>query len=82
MFEYLMPVLVMPIYEGTLLDQTCRTAVARQIEYGTQRGVPGHVGVRVQLRGRASQTTSTGPSGVPGLGLKRGASAEDLVVAP
>ena len=40
MFEYLMPMLVMPTYEGTLLDQTCRTAVERQIAYGAQRGVP------------------------------------------
>ena len=40
MFEYLMPLLVMPTYENTLLDQTCRAAVQRQIEYGTQRGVP------------------------------------------
>ena len=32
--------LVMPSYEGTLLDETCRAAVARQIEYGRQRGVP------------------------------------------
>jgi cyclic beta-1,2-glucan synthetase len=40
MFEYLMPLLVMPTYERTLLDQTCRAAVARQIAYGKKRGVP------------------------------------------
>ena len=40
MFEYLMPLLVMPTYENTLLDQTCKAAVRRQIEYGKQRGVP------------------------------------------
>ena len=40
MFEYLMPQLVMPTYEHTLLDQTAKAAVARQIEYGQQRGVP------------------------------------------
>ena len=40
MFEYLMPLLVMPTYENTLLDETCRAAVERQIEYGRQRGVP------------------------------------------
>ncbi|HYM05594.1 MAG TPA: hypothetical protein VEU11_03465, partial [Terriglobales bacterium] len=34
MFEYLMPLLVMPTYENTLLDQTCKAAVERQIEYG------------------------------------------------
>ena len=40
MFEYLMPLLVMPTYENTLLDQTYRAAVRRQIAYGKQRGVP------------------------------------------
>ena len=40
MFEYLMPLVVMPGYDDTLLDQTCKAAVKRQIEYGRQRGVP------------------------------------------
>jgi ribosomal protein S14 len=40
MFEYLMPLLVMPTYENTLLDQSCRVSVERQIAYGKQRGVP------------------------------------------
>ena len=41
MFEYLMPLLVMPTYENTLLDQTCKAAVEQQIEYGKQRGCRG-----------------------------------------
>ncbi|MGB9493694.1 MAG: glucoamylase family protein [Azonexus sp.] len=81
MFEYLMPLLVMPNYENTLLDQTCKAAVARQIEYGKQRGVPwgvsesgyNTVDVHLNYQYRAF--------GVPGLGLKRGL-AEDLVIAP
>ncbi len=81
MFEYLMPLLVMPTYDNTLLDQTCRAAVARQIEYGRQRGVPwgmsesgyNTVDVHLNYQYRAF--------GVPGLGLKRGL-ADDLVVAP
>src|SRR5471030_2566013 len=40
MFEYLMPMLVMPSYENTLLDYSCKSAVARQIEYGKQIHVP------------------------------------------
>ena len=40
MFEYLMPLLVMPSYPGTLLDQTYRGVVRRQIAYGKQRNVP------------------------------------------
>ena len=81
MFEYLMPLLVMPTYDNTLLDQTCRAAVARQIEYGAQRGVPwgmsesgyNTVDMHFNYQYRAF--------GVPGLGLKRGL-AEDLVIAP
>jgi cyclic beta-1,2-glucan synthetase len=81
MFEYLMPLLVMPTYDNTLLDQTYRTAVARQIAYGKERGVPwgvsesGYNGVDLQLNYQYRAF------GVPGLGLKRFLS-EDLVVAP
>ncbi|RCX32729.1 cellobiose phosphorylase [Thioalbus denitrificans] len=81
MFEYLMPQLVMPSYEHTLLDQTVRAAVARQIDYGQQHGLPwgisesGYNTVDVQLNYQYRAF------GVPGLGLKRGL-AEDLVVAP
>src|SRR5882724_1837299 len=40
MFEYLMPLLVMPTYDRTLLDETCRAVVQRQIEYGRERRIP------------------------------------------
>src|SRR5688572_22365150 len=40
LFEYLMPLLVMRSYPATLLDQSCRMAVRRQIAYGRERGVP------------------------------------------
>jgi cyclic beta-1,2-glucan synthetase len=81
MFEYLMPLLVMPTYENTLLDQTCKAAVARQIEYGKKRSVPwgisecGYNAIDVHLNYQYRAF------GVPGLGLKRGL-AEDLVIAP
>ncbi|HYN77220.1 MAG TPA: glucoamylase family protein, partial [Lamprocystis sp. (in: g-proteobacteria)] len=81
MFEYLMPLLVMPTYDHTLLDQTYQAAVARQIAYGKARGVPwgvsesGYNAVDVQFNYQYRAF------GVPGLGLKRGL-AEDLVIAP
>ncbi|HKQ23804.1 MAG TPA: glucoamylase family protein [Burkholderiales bacterium] len=81
MFEYLMPLLVMPTYENTLLDKTYKAAVERQIEYGGQRGVPwgmsesGYNLVDVQLNYQYRAF------GVPGLGLKRGL-GEDLVISP
>ena len=81
MFEYLMPLLVMPTYDNTLLDQSCMAAVERQIAYGKKREVPwgisesGYNAIDVQLNYQYRAF------GVPGLGLKRGL-AEDLVIAP
>ena len=81
MFEYLMPLLVMPTYEDTLLDQTYRAAVARQIEYGRTRGVPWGISESGYNAVDVSLNYQYRAFGVPGLGLKRGL-AEDLVVAP
>ena len=81
MFEYLMPLLVMPTYENTLLDQTCRVAVERQIAYGDQRGVAWGVSECGYNSVDASLSYQYRAFGVPGLGSKRGL-AEDLVIAP
>lgn len=81
MFEYLMPMLVMPTYSGTLLEQTCRAAVARQIAYGKMRSVPWGVSESGYNTVDASLNYQYSAFGVPGLGLKRGLS-ENLVVAP
>ncbi len=81
MFEYLMPLIVMPAYDGTLLDESCRAAVRRQIEYGGQRGVPWGISESGYNTVDAALNYQYRAFGVPGLGLKRGLS-EDLVVAP
>ena len=81
MFEYLMPLLVMPTYENTLLDRTCRVTVERQIAYGKQRGVPWGISECGYNAVDASLNYQYRAFGVPGLGLKRGL-AEDLVIAP
>ena len=81
MFEYLMPMLVMPGYAGTLLDQTCRAAVARQIEYGNQQGLPWGVSESGYNTQDAHFNYQYRAFGVPGLGLKRGL-GEERVVAP
>lgn len=81
MFEYLMPMLVMPSYAGTLLDQTCRAAVARQIEYGNQLGLPWGVSESAYNVMDGHFNYQYRAFGVPGLGLKRGL-GDDLVVAP
>jgi cellobiose phosphorylase len=81
MFEYLMPLLVMPNYENTLLDHTCRAAVQQQIEYGELRGVPWGISESGYNRTDVHLNYQYRAFGVPGLGLKRGLT-EDLVIAP
>ena len=81
MFEYLMPLLVMPSYENTLLDRTCQAAVRRQIEYGQSRSVPWGISESGYNRIDVHLNYQYRAFGVPGLGLKRGL-AEDLVIAP
>ena len=81
MFEYLMPLLVMPSYEGTLLDQTCQAAVNRQIEHGNLLGLPWGVSESAYSAMDAHFNYQYRAFGVPGLGLKRGL-GEERVVAP
>ena len=81
MFEYLMPLLVMPTYRGTLLDETYRGVVDRQIDYGHERGVPWGVSESGYNKTDAQLNYQYRAFGVPGLGFQRGL-ASDLVVAP
>lgn len=81
MFEYLMPLLVMKNWPGTLLDKTYRAVVRRQIQYGQQRGIPWGVSESAFNAKDVELTYQYQAFGVPGLGLKRGLSA-DAVIAP
>ncbi len=81
MFEYLMPQLIMPSYENTLLEQTCKAAVSRQIEYGRQRAVPWGISESCYNATDVNQVYQYRAFGVPGLGFKRGL-GDDLVIAP
>ncbi|MFC6519467.1 glucoamylase family protein [Undibacterium arcticum] len=81
MFEYLMPLLVMPTFANTLLDQTYHSAVERQIEYGIQRGVRWGISESGYNTFDASLNYQYRAFGVPGLGFKRGL-GDDLVIAP
>ncbi|HET7371725.1 MAG TPA: glucoamylase family protein, partial [Gemmatimonadaceae bacterium] len=81
MFEYLMPLLVMPARPFSLLDQTCLSAVERHMAYAETRGVPWGISESAyNLRDR-HDTYQYRAFGVPDLALKRGL-ASDLVVAP
>ncbi|HEV7231489.1 MAG TPA: glucoamylase family protein [Bacteroidia bacterium] len=81
MFEYLMPLLVMPTYENTLLDQTYKAAVEWQIEYGKQTGLPWGISESGYNTVNTNSNYQYRAFGAPGLGLKRGLE-EDSVIAP
>ncbi|MHC4539983.1 MAG: glucoamylase family protein, partial [Planctomycetota bacterium] len=81
MFEYLMPLLLMPDYDATLLKQSCREAVARQVRYGLRQGVPWGISESCYSQLDSHKAYQYRAFGVPGLGLKQGLH-DDLVVAP
>jgi len=81
MFEYLLPLLFTRSYPETLLDGSCRTAVAHQRRYASRLGVPWGISESAYaLLDRAGHYQYRA-FGVPGLGLKRGL-GDDLVVSP
>jgi cyclic beta-1,2-glucan synthetase len=81
MFEYLMPSLVMRAPAGSLLEQTSRLIVERQIRYGAELGVPWGISESAYNARDLEFTYQYSNFGVPGLGLKRGL-RENTVIAP
>ena len=81
MFEYLMPLLVMRSFPYTLLDQTYRGAVRRQIEYAGERSVPWGISESAYNVRDRHMTYQYRGFGVPDLALKRGL-GKDVVIAP
>jgi cyclic beta-1,2-glucan synthetase len=81
MFEYLMPLLVMRNFPETLLDESCRMAVRRQMDYGAMRGTPWGISESAYVSVDRAGNYQYKAFGVPGLGLKRGL-GDELVVAP
>jgi cyclic beta-1,2-glucan synthetase len=81
MFEYLMPSLVMRAPGGSLLEQTNGLIVRRQIDYGTEVGIPWGISESAYNARDLELTYQYSNFGVPGLGLKRGL-RENTVIAP
>jgi cyclic beta-1,2-glucan synthetase len=81
MFEFLMPALFTRDVEGSLLDQSCRAAVERQISYGRHRRVPWGISESAFAAQGTNSDYQYQSFGVPGLGLKQGLS-KDLVISP
>ena len=80
-FEYLMPLLVMPGYENTLLDQTNKGIVHKQIDYGKKNSVPWGISESGYNTFDAHFNYQYKAFGIPGIGFKRGL-GEDLVISP
>jgi len=81
MFEYLMPSLVMRAPAGSLLEETNRLIVHRQIAFGSERKLPWGISESAYNARDLELTYQYSNFGVPGLGLKRGL-GENAVVAP
>ncbi len=81
MFEYLMPALVMRAPAASLIAQSNRLIVRRQIAYAASRGLPWGVSESAYNTRDLELTYQYSNFGVPGLGLKRGL-GENAVVAP
>src|SRR5690606_12355050 len=71
MFEYLMPPLLTRRYGGTLLEQSCDSAVDVQIAYGKRHGVPWGVSESGYARVDAAGNYQYYAFGVPDLALDR-----------
>lgn len=81
MFEYLMPLLIMPSFPGSLLDHSDRAAVAGQMAYGRRRRVPWGISESAYNLRDQQLTYQYRAFGVPGMGFRRGLD-RDLVIAP
>jgi len=81
MFEYLMPALVMRAPADSLLEQTGRLVVRRQIDYADALDLPWGISESAYNARDLEFTYQYSNFGVPGLGLKRGL-GDNLVVAP
>ncbi|HXV64107.1 MAG TPA: glucoamylase family protein, partial [Vicinamibacteria bacterium] len=81
LFEYLMPLLIMRSYPGTLLHKSCEMAVRSQRSYAAANQVPWGISESAYGLVDRHDNYQYKAFGVPGLGLKRGL-GDELVVAP
>ncbi|MBZ2174133.1 hypothetical protein K8M07_02615 [Schnuerera sp. xch1] len=81
MFEYLMPSLVLKNYKNTLLDETYKTSINIQKNYGSKNNVPWGISESGFFAFDSQLNYQYKAFGVPALGFKRGLK-EELVVSP
>lgn len=81
MFEYLMPPLVMKEPQGSILNQTSKLIIKRQMQYARSKNVPWGISEAAYNARDRELTYQYTNFGVPGLGLKRGL-GQNTVIAP
>ena len=79
-FEYLMPSINIPRYEGSLLDESCKFMLMSQIEYAKELNIPWGISESAFNLKDLKSNYQYKAFGIPWLGLKRGL-ADDLVVS-
>ena len=79
-FEYLMPNINIPKYEGSLLDESCKFLIMNQIEYSKKLGIPWGISEAAFNLKDLHSNYQYKAFGIPWLGLKRGL-ADDMVVS-
>jgi cyclic beta-1,2-glucan synthetase len=81
MFEYLMPLILIKNYRGTLWDESYKSIVRIQRLYGKKLNIPWGISESGFFSFDIQTNYQYKAFGVPGLGLKRGL-AKDMVISP
>ena len=79
-FEYLMPDINVPRYEGSLLDESCKFLILSQREYAKKLNIPFGISEAAFNVKDLKSNYQYKAFGIPWLGLKRGL-ADELVVS-
>ncbi len=79
-FEYLMPNINIPKYEGSLLDESCKFLIQTQMEYSKSLNIPWGISEAAFNLKDLQSNYQYKAFGIPWLGLKRGL-ADEMVVS-
>jgi cellobiose phosphorylase len=79
MFEYLMPLLLMPNFPNTLWDSTYRLVVKQQMKYATKSGLPWGISESGYYELDFQQNYQYQAFGLPSLGLKQGMESNRVI---
>ena len=79
-FEYLMPNINIPVFEGGLIDESCKFMLMSQIEYAKKLGINWGISEAAFNLKDLQTNYQYKAFGIPWLGLKRGL-ADDMVVS-